>query len=146
MVCGHNLQDKPSVLYNLGEEDFKELVGRAFLGVAPYFKSDKSNFFISYGDILYLKTKIELIVEKFPHYKSLKENNIEIENKLRKMYQVAGSEILRRLEEMEMIKITKTGNYENPLVHVEILDKAYEFMKKHEKCRATYLEVNTEFI
>ncbi len=140
IVCRRNLQDEPSVLYNLREEEFKELVGRAFIGVALHFKSDESDFSISYSDIPYLETRIKLIVDKFPHYKSLKENNIEIENKLRMMYRVVGSEILRRLEEMEMIKITKTGNYENPLVHVEILDKAYEFIKKHEKCRIASLE------
>jgi len=133
--CKYDLQNKSSVLYNLGGEDLKELVGRAFLGIAPYFESRSH---IPYDHIRYFEYKVKSIIDEFPHYKSLKESNIEIENELRKIYQTVGSEILRKLEEMNMIKITKTGKHENHLVYVEISNEAHKFM--NEKCKMMCLE------
>ncbi len=135
--CGYNLRNKSSVLYNLGEEDFKELIGRAFLSILPHYESRSR---IPYDHIRYFEYKVKLIIDEFPHYKRLKESNIEIEKELRKIYQTVGSEILRILKEMKMIEITKIEGLENPLVHVKILDDAYEFKRKYEEYRTTDLE------
>ena len=127
----HNLRNKSSVLYNLEEGDLEELVGRAFLGVVTHFRILNSHH------IPHLETKVKLIISKFPHYKSLKEDEIEIEDKLREIYKIVGLEILRKLEKMDMIKIIKT---ERENLYVKILNKAYEFRRKYEKCRITDLE------
>jgi len=129
--CGHNLRNKSPVLYNLEEGDLEELVGRAFLGVVSHSRILNSHH------IPYLENKVKLIIKNFPHYKSLKEDGIEIEDKLREIYKIVGLEILRKLEEMDMIKIIKT---ERENSYVKILDKAYEFRRKYEKCKITDLE------
>ena len=135
--CKYDLSEKPPILYNLRENDLKKLVGKAFLGILPYLNTQSSR--IPYDHILYLEYKVNLIIDDFSdelsHYKSLEKSKIEIENKLREIYQTIGSEILRKLEEMNMIEIIK--KHENSPVYVKILDNAYEFMAKYEEYRTT---------
>jgi hypothetical protein len=136
--CKYDLSEKPPILYNLRENDLKKIVGKAFLGIAPYFESRSR---IPYDHIRYLEYKVNLIIDDFSdelsHYKSLEKRKIEIENKLGEIYQTVGSEILRKLEEMNMIEIIKTKKHENPPVYVKILDNAYKFMEKYEEYRTT---------
>jgi len=133
--CGYDLSEKPPILYNLRENELKELVGRAYLGVVHYLHTQSSS--IPYDHILHLKYKVSLIIEEFPHYESLKKSKIEIEELLKMIYQIVGSTILRRLEERNMIKIKKTEKHENSPVYIKILDNAYKFMAKYEEHRIT---------
>ena len=144
--CKYDLSEKPSILYNLRKNDLEKLVGKAFLGILPYFESRSR---IPYDHIRYLEYKINLIIDDFsdelPHYKSLEKSKIEIENKLRKIYQTVGSEILRMLEETNMIKIIETEKHENPPVYVKILDEAYKFMENYGEYGTTDLEYEYEY-
>jgi len=141
--CEYDLSGKSSILYNLRENELKELVGRAYLSVVPYLHTRSSR--IPYDHIRYLEYKVSLIIEEFPHYESLKKSKIEIEESLRKIYQTVGSEILRRLKEMNMIEIIKTEKHENSPIYVRILDEAYEFMAKYEEYRTTDSEYEYEY-
>jgi hypothetical protein len=137
--CKYDLSGKPPVLYNLRENELKELVGRAFLGLVPYFDHYSYSSRIPYDHLRYLENRVKSIIKEFSHYKKLEKSKIEIErliyHKLGEIYQTVGSEILRKLEEMNMIKIIKTREHENSPVYVTILDKAYEFMAKYEEYR-----------
>ncbi|NAZ26421.1 MAG: hypothetical protein GU343_02730 [Nanoarchaeota archaeon] len=136
--CKYDLSGKPPVLYNLRENELKELVGRTFLGVIPDFYYSSR---IPYDHLRYLENKVKSIIEEFSHYKKLEKSKTKIErliyHKLGKIYQTVGSEILRKLEEMNMIKIIKIEKHENSPVYVTILDKAYEFMANYEEYRTT---------
>ncbi len=139
--CNYDLSKKPSVLYNLRKKNLEELVGKAFLGVVPYLDSTR----IPYDHILHLEYKVKLIIGEIPHCKSLEISKIEIENKLEKIYQAVGSEILRKLKEMNMIEIIETEKHENSPVYVKILDDAYKFIEKYEKYRITYSEYEYKY-
>ena len=134
--CKYDLSEKPSILYNLRKNELERLVGKAFLGIVPYFHPRSR---IPYDHIRYLEYKVKLIIDDFfdelSHYKSLEKSKIEIENELRKIYQAVGSEILGKLEEMNMIKIIKTDKHENSPVYVKILDNTDEFKRKYEEYR-----------
>jgi len=148
--CKYDLSKKSHVLYNLRKKDLEELVGRTFLGVIPYFHHYSRTSRIPYDHLRYLEDIVKLIIEEFPHYKNLKESKVEIEklinHKLGNMYQTVGSEILRKLEEMNMIEIIKTEKNENSPVYVRISDKAYEFIAKYEEYRTTDLEYEHEIM
>ena len=142
--CKYNLSGKPPVLYNLKENELKELVGRTFLGLVPYFDHYSYSSRIPYDHLRYLKNKVKSIIKKFSYYKKLEKSKIEMEkliyHKLGDIYQTVGSRILRKLEEMNMIKIIKIEKHENSPVYITILDKAYEFMANYEEYRTTDLE------
>jgi len=145
--CMYDLSEKDHILYNLRKGGLEEVIGRTFLAIMPYLDHYSSR--IPYDHIRYLENKAKSAIEEFLHYKERKsEVKMEkaIDSKLEGVYRAVGSEILRKLKEMNMIEIIETEKQENSPVYVRISDKAREFIINYEDYRTMDSEYEHKII